>query len=219
MLAASITTDGEWQQLEAKCSMFVTSPVSVCYPSILLQKPSHIKQWKKDTSLFLPACCTEVPHFLRWQLKMESCRLNPAFIPNHPLQEATVRLPDGDKLNIPDTFMCPLSAIVCLVAYWGGDARGQHGTVTPGQCLYTLLGWKAMSGFPGFALLCSASACNNKFETIPAVSCSLQIIYAMVMVTASPVLLPALLILPTWSSTPPALKEVVPLLSECHEVL
>lgn len=114
MLAASITTDGEWQQLEAKCSVFVTSPIPVCYPSILLQKPSHIKQWKRDTSLFLPACCTEVPHFFRWQLKMESCRLNPAFIPNHPLQEATVGLPDGDKLNVPNTFMCPLSATVCL---------------------------------------------------------------------------------------------------------
>lgn len=85
----------------------------------------------------------------------------------------------------------PWVPLCALVAYWGGDARGQHGTVTPGQCLYTLLGWKAMSGSPRFALLCSASACNSKFETIPAVSCSLQIMYAMEMVTASTVLLPA----------------------------
>lgn len=123
--------------------------------------------------------------------------------------------------SMSPTHSCvPWVPLCALVAYWGSDARGQHGTVTPGRCLYTLLGWKAVSGSPGFALLCSASACKLVIwnNTSSLLFSSDNICYGdgdSIPSTAAS----SFLILPTWLSTPPALKEVVPLLSEHREVL
>lgn len=66
MLAASITADRGWHGLEAKCSVFVTSPVPVSCPSaLLLQKPFRTKQQKRDARLLLPDCYTEVLCFFK----------------------------------------------------------------------------------------------------------------------------------------------------------
>lgn len=192
MLAASITTDGEWQWLEAKCSVFVTSPVPFCCPSILLQKSSCIKQWKTDTSLFLPARYTEVPRFFQTAAEDGVLQAESSPHPQPPSPGGCSRIawwrwtPCPQHIHVSPECHCVPWWLIEEVMLEGSTVQSHQASVCTlcwGERL-CLAPWI----LPSYAQL---QLVSWSFETIPAVSCSHQIIYAMEMVTASPALLPA----------------------------